>query len=272
VDLADDGEIDRGANMADFEPSLRAFPSLPIVETMERVVRRVGGSLVSDRLPSRVNPPPNADYVFPQHGVIAELKRLEKNQSENRELTEKIGALYRGWTKQGKVPPIYGRAQVNVPQLPKECAYQIISLYKKPIQHRIKEANDQIKSTKKLLDMKDAIGLLFLAQDGDYSIGPGALFSFVSRCLTGGIYSSIDDVICINAMPAARNRDPRRYMFWLHASRDVAGKVPKDLLRALQNAWGVELEKITGGPLPLIRPTSQMDLDTIYFPKGLRKP
>jgi hypothetical protein len=65
-----------------------------VEEVFARAVRRAGGSLVSDLLPTRTNLPKNADYVFQTHGVIAELKRLERDKREDQELSIKIQKLY----------------------------------------------------------------------------------------------------------------------------------------------------------------------------------
>jgi hypothetical protein len=104
-------------------------PEFSVDEAITNAVRYAGGLLVTDLLPSRTNLPKNADYVFPEYDVIAELKRLEKDRNEDHELSAKIQQLYREWLEQGKrVPLIYGTTQINVRSLPRECAHQIISL------------------------------------------------------------------------------------------------------------------------------------------------
>ncbi len=243
---------------------------LSVEEQLARVVRRVGGSLVSDLLPAGVDLPKNADFVFPQYRVVGELKRLEKNQSESPEMAEKLQQLYQSWVDQRKpVPLIYGRGQVNLRDLPLECAHQVISLFREPIASRIRTANKQIKSTKKILKMEDAVGLLFLAQDGDYSIGPETVFNLASRCLKGGPYSGIDDIICFNAIPAARPGDQLGYMFWAHACRDSYRKLPDELIRSLADGWKHELEASVGRPM--IIPANSIELDTLYFPNKGRQ-
>ena len=163
---------------------------ISVEEAIARVVRRIGGAVVSDLLPSRVDLPKNADFVFRDYGIVAELKRLEKNQSEDPEMIAKVQRLYQSWIAQGKpVPIVYGRGRINLRSLPIDCANEMISLFREPIARRIRKANEQIKSTKRALGMEDATGLLFLAQDGDYSLGPEAVFNLASRCLKGGTVS-----------------------------------------------------------------------------------
>jgi len=147
------------------------LPQFSVDETFARVVRHAGGSLVSDLLPTRANLPKNADYVFPEYNVVAELKRLERDPREDNEFSENLNRFYRQWVVQGKrVPPVWGRATITLRGLPRECAHQIISLYRKPIHRRIRDANQQIRSTKQALNLYEAKGLLIFIQDGDYSI------------------------------------------------------------------------------------------------------
>ncbi len=239
---------------------------LPVEELLARVVRRVGGSLVSDLLASGVDLPKNADFVFQRYRVVGELKRLERDQSENPEMALKLQRLYQSWIVQGRrVPLIYGTRKLNLRDLPLECANEVISLYREPIARRIRAANKQIKATKKMLDMEDALGLLFLAQDGDYSIGPEAVFNLASRCVKGGRFQGIDDVICFNARPAAREGDPLGYMFWAHACRDGYRKVSSELIQSLSDAWKGELEAAMGRPMN--SPGYTIELDTLQYPK-----
>jgi len=246
---------------------------ISVEDTVGRVVRHVGGSLVSDLLPAGVDLPKNADFVFQQYGVVAELKRLEKDQSEDREMAAKIQQLYQNWIVRRKAVPVgYGRFKLNVRNLPPDCANEIISLYREPIARRIRTANRQIKSSKRTLEMEDAIGLLLLAQDGDYSIGPEAVLNLASRCLKGGQFRGIDDIIHFNAnVPATRPGDPLGYTFWTHACRDKRRTIPSELIQSLSDAWHAELERAAGRPIPIVVLDKPIEfLDALQFPKARR--
>ena len=176
-----------------------------------------------------------------------------------------------GHKHQGKrVPIVYGRAALNLHSLPTDCANQIISLFREPIARRIRKANAQIRSTKRILDMEDAAGLLFLAQDGDYSINPATVFDLAARCLKGGNFRSIDHIIHFNAnLPASRPNDSLGYMFWTHARRDENGpELPHELFTSLSDAWRNELEAAIG--TTMINPGQPPELDTLRFPKSRR--
>ena len=238
-----------------------------IEETVTRAVKSIGGRVVSELFPSRGNRPKNADFVFDEHRVIAELKRLEKDQSEDPNVTAKLNEMYRRWVAQGKrVPIIFGRGQLNLRNIPVECANEVISLLREPIARRIRKANEQIKATKSALGMQDARGLLLLAQDGDYSLGPEAVFNLASRCLKGGQFRAIDDIIHFNAnLPASRSEDSLGYMFWFHASRDPERAIPSRLIQSLSEAWQTQLEFSLGSSM--ISTQEPPEIDSLGFRK-----
>jgi hypothetical protein len=73
------------------------LPQSSVEDLMAKVIKKVGGSLVSDLLPTNKDRESNADYVFQEYGVIGELKRLERDQRDNPGLAAKRNALYRKW-------------------------------------------------------------------------------------------------------------------------------------------------------------------------------
>jgi hypothetical protein len=130
---------------------------ISVEDTLARVVRQVGGMLVGDLLPAGENLPKNADFVFKQYKVVAELKCLEKNQDEDSEITAARQSLYDRWIREGKRIPLVavgGRKILNLRDLPRDCALEMTSLYRTPIERRIRKANEQIKSTKKNCDWR----------------------------------------------------------------------------------------------------------------------
>lgn len=75
----------------------------PVEKTFEAFVVEYGGELVS-KLISNSNPPKNADYVFRQPLVVAELKIVERDAfTENDK--EKVQELFHSWVQRRLVGP-----------------------------------------------------------------------------------------------------------------------------------------------------------------------
>ena len=245
-------------------------PQIAVEEAMARVIRGAGGEIISTLLPARANLAKNADYVFREYGVIAELKRLEKDQDEDESFREKRNQLYKTWVGQGKVPPIFGTIRIELRSLPLDCAQEFISLYREPIRRRISEANKQIRSTKRLLHMEDALGLLIFVHDGDYSISPEAVLNLASRCMKGGFYSSINDIIYTSGnMLATKPGDSLGYQFFLHCPRDMQHPIPADLIHNLNIGWQQELSEKFGKPTSfVVNPPNMTEyIDKFHYKK-----
>jgi hypothetical protein len=171
---------------------------------------------------------------------------------------------------QGKrVPLVYGRAQINLRDLPLECAQQMISLYRKPIHRRIREATKQIRSTKTALNMESARRLLILVHDGDYSLDHEPVVNLAARCMKGPYFSSINDLVFANGnMRAIRPGDPLDYMFFTHFHRDANRAVPSELIERINVGWRQELERITGVPMRTVKPLNIEEfIDSLRYAK-----
>jgi hypothetical protein len=148
------------------------------------------------------------------------------------------------------------------------------TLYRGPIRRRIKDADKQIKLTKPLLNMPDAKGVLFVAHDGDYSIGVDAVLNLIYHSLNGGQYSNIDDIIYVNGNMAANLPDGSQdWKIFLRASRKEDRAIPMELVQRLGTEWGMELENLAGGKLPTIfnPPNQRQVVDSFRYQRPPRK-
>jgi hypothetical protein len=249
----------------------KSFPRVLVDEAFTRAVRCAGGVPVTDLLPDDGHSQPNADFVFQQHNVVAELKRLVKDHTEDKAVQVKLQRLYDKWVAQGKVSPGEGRIKLRPANLPPDCANEMISLFREPFANRIRKANKQIKTTKKALNMGSAIGILIVAQDGEYSMVPKDILSFLARCLNREVFSGINNVVYVNAnMPLTRPNDARDLYIWAEAFRDKTRSAPNILLQSLADAWASELANAAGGrPMGAFKGTSDL-LDNLEFPKAPR--
>ena len=155
------------------------------VRTLESIVdpfvQRVGGQRISEIIGNK-NPAKNADYLFQTHNVIAELKSLQAGTFVE-SIQRKINELFTRWQQERKLI-VFGTAKIESSKLSPECREKIFSVMAEALQkHVVFAANDQIKSTKKLLNMPDAKGLLWVASDGNEFLQPNILWYLLQRIL-----------------------------------------------------------------------------------------
>jgi hypothetical protein len=144
-------------------------------------VKRVGGERISE-IVGNTNPHPSADYLFRRDGVIAELKSLQAGsfiESFRRKMTDLMGR----WRREGKLI-VFGTARVDSNRLSPECREEMFSVMAESLQKDVvAAANAQIKSTKRLLNLPDARGLLWVASDGNEFLQPNMVWYLLHRIL-----------------------------------------------------------------------------------------
>lgn len=164
----------------------------PVEETLDEYVEEFGGELIKKLLS---NPNfDNADYLFRNYKVVAELKILEKDFFSAEIYRKKINELHAKWIKEGLVPHIWGKAEIQTQNLPEKCQLEFTNIIKKPLESRISKANKQIKETKKHFGIEDYKGVLILVNDGNYSLESDAIMYLVSRIVNTQC-TSIDSTV-----------------------------------------------------------------------------
>ena len=236
------------------------------VRTLQSIVdpfvRGVGGEIVADLVGNK-NLPANADYVFRSHNVIAELKSLQAGgfaESFHRKFAELLGK----WDRQGRLR-VYGTIQLQSSKLPEDCRREMFALMGESIQkHVIGKANQQIKSTKSLLGMPDAKGLLWVASDGNEDFQPDVVWYLLLQTLRkkkengDPAYSSINGLAYFNPrMPARVPQASELALFWFSGTRKPdQDQDVQTCLNLLSNAWpdyvawtqGVTVRDMEGKP------------------------
>jgi hypothetical protein len=233
----------------------------PLQKIIDPFVEQCGGEIVS-RLVSGPNLPSNADYLFRQHGVIAELKASEGNDFAE-VISRKYSELSAKWYREGKLI-VFGRVGISTSQLPPDCREELFDALAGPLQTRlVVKANDQIKSTRKLLDLPDARGLLWVASDGNADLQPDLLWYLLTRILRKKkpngepAYSGVNGIIYFNPrMPAKIPQVPEPLLFWFGGARDPGDLQLKTLLSELYDRWfpylavanGISIRPVQGTP------------------------
>jgi hypothetical protein len=227
---------------------------------MNEAVKRIGGECVDLLLPPRAaQREKNADYVFQQDNVVAELKIL-KAAVFTPAYNQKLKLLARCWTRLGLIR-IYGRAVIEMRKLPKQCQEEWLRLLSRPIQnHVVASANKQLEQTNKTLGLPSARGILLLANDSNFDLDPHSLAVLVSRILKkhhsdgSPPYSSIH-AVCVfsgNLLVSSPSL-PMPALFWIPAFRQFPPDAGlSELLTSLDKSWHECLSRTVGRPIPRI--------------------
>lgn len=157
-------------------------PIQPLQSIVDPFVTGSGGEVVEGLLGKNPKLPRNADYLFREDQVIAELKALE-NDSFGEPFRKKMSDLMASWMAR-RLLLVFGTTRVDLRRLPPVCQEEALRVMGKPLQDKVlATANQQIRETKKLLNMPKAKGLLMVASDGNRDLLPNDVWFFLTRLL-----------------------------------------------------------------------------------------
>lgn len=233
-------------------------PQEPLQTIIDPFIKSCGGELVADLLEKNVNLPQNADYLFRQHGVIAELKALE-NDSFGEPFQRKMGNLMGSWQRRGLLI-VYGTQRIELTQLPSPCQEEALNIIGKPLEANIlAKAHEQIRGTKEVLKMPDAKGLLIVASDGNEDLLPNDVWFFLTRLLRKRHpdgrpqFSSIHSLLYFNPrMPVLLPGTGQPTLLWMSGPRQADDHEMVSFLNTLAEAWPGYMERTMGVPFPRV--------------------
>jgi len=223
-------------------------------------VVKSGGQLVSSII-SGSTLPPNADYYFRDSAIIGELKCLQID-SFGLNYQVKLQELVDSWMER-RLYVLYGRTQIDIRQVPPICQREWMDLIGAPLQRNLlAPANRQIRETKKLLNLPNLKGILFLSSDGNNSLQPYDVMYFVSRTLNktrqdgSRQYSNIDGIVYFSLSMLSRLPDiPVPIQFWTGGSRDSNDMETREFIDRLEELWYKFQCQTIGQPMPRIETT-----------------
>lgn len=162
-------------------------PALPTEETFDRFVKSFEGQKISDLLSG--NPSfPNADYLFPNENVIAELKTLQTDFGTTDSFRAKHIELVKKYLSESRMTL---SAIFHSAEQPKEYIEDLLRLFRPALSRIVKKANKQLKQTKRELNLPNTPGILLLINDDFLSLEPRFIMSIICENLSHS-YSSID--------------------------------------------------------------------------------
>lgn len=218
--------------------------SVEVEPLMQKFVRFLGGLVVHDVIPEPRNFQ-NADFAFPDQGVIAELKEIETEFSTAPAFREGLKILFHNLLQEQpewRPAPVEGDGKV-----PLWFNTELVRLCRPPLSRILKKANRQLRETKVHFGVTSETGILFLVNDGFTSISPEFVQAQVSQLLLHS-YSSIS---CCVYMTVNRYvefpGDPEPKLLWTAAYRDSAPDSLVAFVDDLGRKWFDFLE-VTLGP------------------------
>lgn len=249
-----------------------------VEDIFNKFTKDIGGNLVSDLIP-KSNKKPNADYVFKDSNVIAELKCFQKDLFSDEDDAERVDLLLKKWTKEGFFSKESEVKQMLIKrQLPEPCAKDLMQAARKTIDGVIHHADKQLRETKKLLNMPDARGLLLLCNDGNYFLQHMQFMSLITDVLLNKyMKSDIDGFIYFTVNQASYSKDiGRDNHLWFPMYREDGDKI----LSPFVNQMGYQFmndyfPKLTGVSSNIIDSTDNLTeglkkiIDLKYVPKNI---
>ena len=181
-------------------------PYLPVEPLFDRIVELSGGKRVDSLL---AQPPDwdNADYLFQESNVIAELKEIQKDLNADRELSQRLGEIH--YKHRDRLGVLFGRQSIRIDQLPDDIRNEMIVPFQRRIEGPVKKAAKQIKETKAQLGLPDARGLLIVVNDASTFLSPDLAHFFFSRILSKH-HSAIDHLVYCSVNMLLQTAEPRR--------------------------------------------------------------
>jgi hypothetical protein len=206
-----------------------------IEKLFSEYVEYYGGKVV-EKLNSNKTDRENADYLFENPEIVAELKTFKKDVFSEREDFPRLMELFEKWiannwmTGEDLREYTFGRRE-----LPQICLEDLIERASKTIERAIHKANKQIEETKKTFQKINSNGLILLINDGNYFFTNEGFLAVISNVISRKFTESSFDVIIYLTINQTTQKEGSNldYNIWvpIYTKVDIDGKtiVSKEL-------------------------------------------
>jgi hypothetical protein len=219
----------------DIEPAFNAFV---------RSFRN--GQLISELMNDPSHMPQNADYLFPDDNVIAELKCLEKNPTEASDWPPR---LLKAFNSTGHSFSDLVGYLVRGEPIPKSVKIKLFGWVRNAIRSVVKGGNRQIRASKRELGRQSAKGALLIANDNNYGLASSDMVAVISDAAARLDDSHVDVVVYFT--PNVFHRQPGSdiaWVVWDPRYRDENDLQLSAFVNDLGRRWNDFLEVVTGDP------------------------
>lgn len=212
------------------------FERMEVEDTFSKFVAtfRGGGTLNSFIL--KIPPGlPNADFYFPEDGVVSELKTLEgdaydpdlfgKRIIRSVELSGYSFADYLSWIADKK-------------PFPPEVMTRLNAMLARPIRECIKKALRQIEVTRRIIEKPEVRGLVLLANSGNYGLPPATVMSIAAREFERAGESRLDSLVYFtpNVLHRLEEDNDIGYELWVPVANN-GGDTLQKFIDDLGTSW-----------------------------------
>lgn len=251
----------------------KSQPKIDIEKEMNDVVRRIGGEVVVDLLPS--NPSElgaNADYIFRADGTVCELKCLQKKSSDDEDFRKKVGNAVKSLMDKGHIPKVTGTCRVSVDtqkikDRDPEAFYELIKPYRVRLGRVLHKANKQIELTASHFKIANSLGLLLMANEADFAFEPKVveplLIDLLPRCPAINTVVMFTEKITVK-IPGLPFSAP----IWAPMTPVGRPPVPQNLLTRLGEGWVAHYFGLLGLNRVSVTTHSGSNITDVEFTEG----
>lgn len=178
-----------------------------------------------------------ADYIFQDENVVVEQKTLQEEalSTHRRKLQPRVDE----WMRRRRVIA-YGRTVLELRKVPYDCREEWLRLLQAPVENIIRDANDQVRSTKAHRQLPTAKGLLLIVNEGNLLYQtPADYLAMVARVLRKKTpdqqvrFADIDGAVYLSMRPFLDGMQP----VWQAGFVDMSDTKLRAFVDGLQQQW-----------------------------------
>lgn len=197
----------------------------------------------------------NADFLFRQARVVAELKVLETEFLDTESIHQKVVHAFN----------VYAGADPEDQDSP--LRRELLRILKAPLQRIVNKANRQIKETKQELGLVGWRGIIIIVNDSFRGLPPGFVMGLIASILDGKSYNSSDGFIYQTNHYVELADNPYAVLLWAPLYDPKADDDLVDFVNDLGRNWR-KFAEAKDGPYDYSGEHETMDLATALVLTG----
>lgn len=238
-------------------------PHLPVEELFDNFVAQFGGRKISDMYVAKAQMPLNADYLFEEYNVIAELKTLEGIYSGQDAYKQLSQAYIDSGCTGSDVMGLLFRGEA----VPEAVAALMRKRIRRSIEQRIKKARKQLKKSKETFGNNDTRCLILVAMDQEPLFGHQTMLLSLAKIMDDNYADEYTDgVVYFNPnMPTKVRPEGMEMSGWYPFYRDDSVSVElSQFVNLLGNRWLTFFGSRIGETNPILELKSPEEMLAVF--------